>query len=183
MLDRQPEGPLMQALESVGKRGFAYAWQMLRNREDALDAVQSALASVWQHRRRLDPARDVRGWFYRVLRNKCVDQLRRRRSQPTVSLEPPALGDERQGVRPARNGQPEGHDPAEAVDRSEALARLRQALDGLPAEAREILLLRDYHDLSYAEIARTLEVPIGTVMSRLHRARCALRERMQAREA
>jgi RNA polymerase sigma-70 factor (ECF subfamily) len=50
----------------------------------------------------------------------------------------------------------------------------------LPDEMREIILLRDYHDLSYAEIARVLSVPTGTVMSRLHRARCALRERMRA---
>jgi RNA polymerase sigma-70 factor (ECF subfamily) len=159
----------MQALELVGRRGFAYAWQMLRNHDDALDAVQTALAAVWQHRGRLQRGRDPRGWFYRVLRNKCVDMLRTRRTHRTTSLE---------GDPPARIAT----GPTGEANRREESARLRQALAELSDEMREIVLLRDYHDLAYAEIASVLGIPPGTVMSRLHRARSALRERLLAKE-
>ena len=69
--------------------------------------------------------------------------------------------------------------PAQTAAQDEDTARLRQALHELPDDMREILLLRDYHDLSYAEIAGVLNIAAGTAMSRLHRARSALRQRMQ----
>jgi len=164
-----PDADLMQALELVGRRGFAYAWQMLRNHDDALDAVQTALTAVWQHRRRLRPGRDPRGWFYRVLRNKCVDLMRSRQTRRSAVLEKDL---------PDRLATEPSHD----ADRQEQLTHLRQALAELPDEMREIVLLRDFHDLPYAEIAMVLDIPAGTVMSRLHRARSALRERLLAKE-
>lgn len=141
------------------------AVQMLRNREDALDAVQTTMAAVWRRRSRLDPQRDLRGWFYRVLRNRCIDMLRsgRLRKSTALAVDPPGA---------------EANGPAEQAIRAEELSRLRRELERLPEEMREIIMLRDYHDLPYADIARVLEIPAGTVMSRLHRARCALRERM-----
>lgn len=169
----------MRMLETVGKRGFAYAWQILRNRDDALDAVQTAVAAVWQHRRKLEPGRDPRGWFYRVLRNKCIDAMRSRRTHQTASLSfDVSAGD---GQRTGR-GDGESGDPSAALDREQRLRQLRAALAELSDEMREIVLLRDYHDLPYAEIAQVLDIPQGTVMSRLHRARSALRERLLARE-
>jgi len=163
------DAELMQALDAVGRRGFTYAWQMLRNHDDALDAVQTALTAVWQHRRRLQKGRDPRGWFYHVLRNKCVDVMRSRQVRISAALQadPPDRID---------------NDPANNTDRQEQVAHLRQALAGLPEEMREILLLRDFHDLPYAEIAQVLDIPPGTVMSRLHRARSALRDRLLAKE-
>ena len=159
----------MQLLDSIGRSGFAYAWQRLQHHDDALDAVQSSLAAVWRNRRQLDPDRELRGWFYRVLRNRCIDVLRARRTRRAAALEsdPPE--------RVAR-------DPSQDAERREQLERLRVALAELPDEMREIILLRDYHDLSYAEIAKVLEIPAGTVMSRLHRARTALRGRVLDKE-
>ena len=170
MSDTSWDAELMQTLGTAGRRGFAYAWQMLQHREDALDAVQAALTAVWQHRRRLDRRRDARGWFYRVLRNKCVDTIRRRGTRQIGRLDsdPP---------------EREPHDPVRCADRDEQARHVRVALDELPSEMRDIILLRDFHDLSYAEIADVLGVPAGTVMSRLHRARATLRERLLAREA
>ncbi len=165
----EQDAELMQTLEAVGRRGFAYAWQMLRHHDDALDAVQTAMTAVWQHRRRLQRGRDPRGWFYRVLRNKCVDVMRSRRIRASTVLkaDPPD---------PAQN------DPVGNADRREQLAHLRRALAELPDQMREIILLRDFHDLPYAEIAQVLDIPPGTVMSRLHRARSALRGRLLAKE-
>ena len=157
---------LMAILDATGRRAFAYAWQLLRNHEDALDAVQSTLAAVWASRRRLHPGCDPRGWFYRTLRNKCVDVMRARRTHSAGQLE---------SDPPARRAAP----PSQAAESEEELERLRHALDELSEEAREILLLRDYHDLPYAQIADVLKIPTGTVMSRLHRARSALRDRLR----
>lgn len=157
---------LCEMFETVGRRGFAYAWQILHNRDDALDAVQAAMAATWAARRLLRADRDPRGWFYRTLRNKCLDLLRRRRTQQTAE----------------RDGRLAAPDPvaraAPGLEGEEDLVRLRRALDALPADAREIILLRDYHDLSYADIADVLKIPAGTVMSRLHRARAALRAQL-----
>ncbi len=169
MPNPNPDGELMQTLELVGRRGFAYAWQMLRNHDDALDAVQTALTAVWQHRRRLRPGRDPRGWFYRVLRNKCIDVMRSRHTRRSAALEENL---------PDRFAAEPSHD----ANCREELTRLRQALAELPDEMREIVLLRDFHDLPYAEIATVLDIPAGTVMSRLHRARSALRQRLLAKE-
>jgi RNA polymerase sigma-70 factor (ECF subfamily) len=169
MPSAERDAELMQTLELAGRRGFSYAWQILLNHDDALDAVQTALAAVWQHRRRLRPGRDPRGWFYRVLRNKCIDMMRSRRTHRSAPLE--------RDLADRGNG-----DPTRDTDRQEELAGLRRALAELPDEMREILLLRDFHDLPYAEIATVLDLPPGTVMSRLHRARSALRQRLLARE-
>ena len=157
----------MRLFDTVGRSGFTYAWQMLRNHDDALDAVQSSMSAVWDTRERLEPGRDPRAWFFRVLRNKCIDLLRSRRGRTPAPLQ----------SEPADRGS---NDPADAASRREQVDRLRAELDRLPDEMREIILLRDYHDLPYAEIAEVLAIPQGTVMSRLHRARSALRERMSA---
>lgn len=151
---------LPELLNRIGRRAFSYALQWLGDREDALDAVQTAMLACWEQRAKLQPERNPSGWFYRILRNKCIDQLRRRRARTEL---PDALPD---------------HDaarPDAATLAADQAAQLRQALAALPAEQREIVLLRDYHDLDYAALARVLEIPPGTVMSRLHRARTALR--------
>ncbi len=169
MDEAEPSPPLSELLDDWTRRGFAYAFSVLRNRDDALDAVQSALLAVWKHRLRLRGGPQRRAWFYRVLRNKCIDIIRRRQSRRTVQLDPDIP-------------QPRADTPADAASQAEQCRRVREALASLPADLREILILRDFHDLSYAEIARVLEIPAGTVMSRLHRARLALRERVLAQE-
>ncbi|MFH1748345.1 MAG: RNA polymerase sigma factor [Planctomycetota bacterium] len=166
MPEQTADDKLRAMLDTVGRRGFAYAWQLLRNHDDALDAMQTALTAVWAQRRRLQPGRDPRGWFYRVLRNKCIDMLRARRTRNPGHLE---------SEPPAR----QEHDPVKDVGRHEELDQLRQALSELPEDMREIVLLRDFHDLPYAHIAEVLGIPLGTVMSRLHRARTTLADRVR----
>jgi RNA polymerase sigma-70 factor (ECF subfamily) len=169
MLNGEAEAEVLQLLDTVGRRAFVFAWQKLGNHDDALDAVQATMAAAWRSRKKLRPGRELRGWFYRVLRNRCIDVLRSRRTQRVMPLEA---------------DPPEGKmsDPAGDVSRREQLQRLRRELEQMPDDMREIILLRDFHDLSYAEIADVLSIPAGTVMSRLHRARSALRERVLAQE-
>ena len=149
------------------KSAYLLALQLLGNREDALDVAQDAMLRFFVHIDRVDPQRPVAPWLLRIVRNRAIDLKRRRyarRAGVTDSLEEI----EYQLVDRSRNPE------REAVD-AEMRSRLWRAVGRLPDAKREILVLRDFHDLSYAEIAETLEIPMGTVMSRLHAARLALR--------
>jgi RNA polymerase sigma-70 factor (ECF subfamily) len=155
-------------IEELGRSGFALALQMLRHREDAADVLQDAVHSAWKHRGRFDPGRgDVRAWFLTIVRNRCLDTLRRRARRRQEVVELTELAD------------PRAASPDQAAADSEQAAAVRGCLADLPSEQREILLLRDFHDLSYAAIAQMLGLPKGTVMSRLHRARGELCRRLR----
>jgi RNA polymerase sigma-70 factor (ECF subfamily) len=151
----------------LGQAGFALAVQLLRNRDDAADAVQDALCALLGKRNTYDARRgDMKAWFLKIVRNRCLDLLRRR-VRRGVERELPEVD----ALTPR---------PDVAAEQNELSALVRRELGMLPAEQREILLLRDYHDLSYAGVAQVLSIPIGTVMSRLHRARAELQKRLQA---
>ena len=160
---------------AVAHRRAAYllALQLLGNREDALDATQDALLRFFSTLDRFRPEQPVRPWLYSIVRNRCRDLMRRgrvRRAEP-LDAEPdrwrPELVDS-------------SADPELDAERGELRRQVFAALGVLAREHREILVLRDYQDLSYEEIATVLHVPRGTVMSRLHRARKALGAAMRA---
>jgi RNA polymerase sigma-70 factor (ECF subfamily) len=141
--------------------------QLLQHREDAADAVQDALQRLVQHRRAFDPQRGkVRAWFLKIVRNRCLDLLRSRSRRRAESLEPAELP------------TPTETRPDVTAEKREMLDLLKETLMSLPDEQREIILLRDFHQLSYAELAEVLSIAPGTVMSKLHRARQELRRRM-----
>jgi RNA polymerase sigma-70 factor (ECF subfamily) len=156
------------ALEELGQTGFAFALQLLRRHDDAADVVQDCLQRLLDKPNRYDAKRGpLRGFFLKMVRHRCLDVLRQRQRQPISSDET---------IRMADSSTPH---PDQAAERHEMQALLRRELEGLPAEQSEIILLRDFHDLSYAEISNVLSIPRGTVMSRLHRARANLGRRMQ----
>jgi RNA polymerase sigma-70 factor, ECF subfamily len=149
------------------RAAYLLALQLLGNREDALDATQDALLRFFSTLDRFRPEQPVRPWLYSIVRNRCRDLMRRgrvRRAEP-LDAEPerwrPELVDK-------------SADPELDAERGELRRQVFAALGALGREHREILVLRDYQDLSYEEIAKVLHVPRGTVMSRLHRARKAL---------
>lgn len=121
---------------------------------------------MWQKRASFEPGRELYPWFYVVLRNACFD-LRRRRRVDAVPLD--------ESLAPSEPLS----DPVEDRERS---AQLRAALDALPAEHRAVIEARHFDELSYAEIALAFEVPEGTVMSRLFRARKLLRTELERRQ-
>ena len=134
-------------LEALGESGFALAIQLLGRHEDAADVVQDSLRKL-MHGGRFDAARgSQRAWFLKVVRNGALDMLRRRKPH-----------DEEAVAELADNA----HAPDEAAARNELSQILRRELDAMPAEQREIVLLRDFHDLSYGEIAEVLDIAPGT---------------------
>lgn len=151
----------------LGSSGFALAVQILHNREDAADAVQDALYSALRKRGRFDSKRgSLQAWFLSIVRNRCLDMLRKRKRQRSHEVEWSEV-------------HSSDDSPDQSAERRELLTLVKKELMNMPEEQREIILLRDYHNLSYADVAQVLSVPTGTVMSRLHRARNELRRRLR----
>ena len=153
---------------------FFLALQLMGNRDDAMDVAQEALLRFFKTLHRFDCRRPVRPWLFQIVRNRVVDLYRRKKVRRHDSIDAtdhdgnPYLVLVDSTVNPERD-----------VARSELRVRLLEALGELSSIQREILVLRDYQDLSYSEIADTLNIPIGTVMSRLHGARKRLRQKLQ----
>ncbi len=150
---------MRQELVYLGAGAHTLAIQILGNSEDAADAVHDSLTTALERPAAYDPRKGpLKPWFLRLVRNRCIDLLRRRR--PTVDLVE-ELADPASGPEKA----------AEIEDRDRVL---KLALESLNPDQRQIIILRDYMDLLYAQIADVLDIAPGTVMSRLHRARVAL---------
>jgi RNA polymerase sigma-70 factor (ECF subfamily) len=152
--------------------------RILGDADAALDAAQETFVRAWRALRQFHGDSRFSTWLTRIAINQCRNELRRRRTvkhtQP-LSLDAPAGGTDgspRDAVRAP------GPDPYEEARGREVSAALSVALAEIDDEAREVLLLRDAEDLSYEEIAEILEVPVGTVRSRLHRARNEVRRRL-----
>lgn len=146
---------------------FGLALSYTRNREDARDVVQDAFIKAFQNLRRFDLRRNFGPWLMSIVRNLSIDLLRRRK-HASHELIPETIQD-RRAHRYAERG---------LIRRD-----VRAVLMSLTEKHRQILLLRDYLGYSYLEIADTLSIPLGTVMSRLHQARKRFRHVCRQRSA
>ena len=154
---RRGEGEAFRFLvERYQSQAIGHAMAILRNREDALDCLQEAFLDAFQALSRFDASRRFYPWFYILLRNRCYKLANRRREGTPL--------DEVTLLAPA------GENP-----------ELEHALNSLAAEDRELITLRHLDGLSYAELAEHLEIPVGTVMSRLYHARRKMRDRLESR--
>jgi RNA polymerase sigma-70 factor, ECF subfamily len=148
---------------------FSAALQLVGNRDEALDLAQETMLRVMRSIDTLDPDRSWRPYVLRVVTNLARDLWRRRRRRRTESLDTLL-------VEHGFDAADHAAGPERRAVEQEERRRVTRALAALDTPHREILVLRDFQDLPYAEIAAVLRVPVGTVMSRLHRARLALRE-------
>lgn len=151
---------------------YFLALQLLGNPDDALDVSQDAMLRFFSKLHRFDAARPVRPWLFRIVRNLALDLFRRRKVRHSESLD--AVDDE-DGERLRLDPVDESVDLDRDLLQRQLRRKLFAALNQLTPMQREIVVLRDYQDLSYQEIAEMLEIPLGTVMSRLHGARQRLR--------
>jgi RNA polymerase sigma-70 factor, ECF subfamily len=147
-------------VEEHGPALYRIAYRMIGDPHEAEDMVQETFRSVWKSRARYDPERGDRAWLVSILRRRVIDRWRKR-PPPRVLGEdhPPELS-------------VSGEDPF----RNEYSDEMQAALDQLPAELRETLLLVVVGELTHQEAADLLGVPLGTVLSRVSRARVRLRE-------
>jgi len=148
---------------------YALARWLTRNDADAADVVQEAVLRAFRY---FDTYRegDAKSWLLRIVRRTCYSWLERNRPADVVPLEAEPAHNEGGADAPHRTTNTE----ALLQSRSD-LRRLDVLVEALPAPLREVIVLRELHELGYREIAEVTGVPIGTVMSRLHRARSALR--------
>jgi RNA polymerase sigma-70 factor (ECF subfamily) len=161
-----------RAYEALVRRymsdAYLVAYGYVGNAEDARDLSQEAFVKVYQARARFDDERPFYPWLYRVLRNHCLNFLRRGRVE--VSL------DDANTHREIASPQSTALEELESDERRRIV---RAAVARLSEDHREIIVLKNFKDCSYKEISEILEIPIGTVMSRLFYARQALRALVQ----
>jgi RNA polymerase sigma-70 factor (ECF subfamily) len=160
---------------------YAFAYRMLGESEGAADAAQQAFVSAYRHLGELR-GENFRSWLLRIVANACLDELRRRKRRPAVSLEELTEGAEEQR---SEESLAILADPAEGPEGAAVRADLRRALEEclgiLPPDQRATVLLVDIHAQDYVEAARTLRVALGTVKSRVARARADLRDCLRAK--
>ncbi len=154
---------------------YALARWLTRNDADAADVVQEAVLRAFRY---FDTyaGGDARSWLLKIVRRTCYSWLERNRPAELVPLDAEAEPDSDMAA-------PHAPSNTEALLQSRSdLRRLDVLLQALPAPLREVIVLRELHELGYREIAEVTGVPIGTVMSRLHRARSALRRAWEGKD-
>lgn len=157
-------------------RVYSLALRMLGDPQDAQDAAQEAFLNAWRALPTFKGESSFSTWVYRLTSNACIDHLRRqkrRRELEAVSLT---------GEEGERDWEPADHqaDPALQIERSMAREAVEEGLKSLPDHQREILVMRELSGLSYQEIGAALELDLGTVKSRIARARLALKKILTA---
>lgn len=154
---------------------YRLAYTLLRQREEAEDAVQDAWLRIAGADLPPGGVRHPRGWMFRIVRNLCIDRLRARRTHLRVVSSETDVA-----LLPAVENRQSLTDTA--LETTEALDRTMQMMGRMPRDLAEILALVVVEEMSYREVAGVLEIPVGTVRSRLNRARRTLREMVAADE-
>ena len=152
---------------------YSHAFRMIGEEEYADDATQNTFISAYNH---LSSFRggSFKAWLLRIVTNACYDELRRRKRRPTVPLEP--LDDAGEEVETARWMIDPGEKPEDQVERVELQHAIQHCLDNLPDEFRSTVVMVDVEGMDYLEASQTIGKPIGTIKSRLARARMRLRD-------
>lgn len=172
-------------LRSYQRRMYSICHRMLRNPEAAKDVAQDAIIRIIEGLDSFDSRSRLSTWVIRVTINCCLSHLRREKLRSHASLDAPraGLGDgEEAAGSPTYAGQLEDErEPSGSrrIEQHEQLAMLNRAFDSLSPDVRLLLVLRDLQNLEYQQIAEVIETPVGTVKSRLFRAREALRNAIE----
>ncbi len=146
---------------------YARAYSMMRNEEEAIDLSQEAWVKAWQRLKQFHGESSFATWMTRITINLCLDQLRRQKRQRSESIE--AMDEESGGVE--RQMPVVTVNPTEGLERGELRQRIDQALSQLSYAHRTVIVLHEFEEMEYKQIAKTMGCSIGTVMSRLFYAR------------
>jgi RNA polymerase sigma-70 factor (ECF subfamily) len=146
---------------------YARAFSMMRNEDEAVDLSQEAWVKGWQRLKQFHGDSSFVTWMTRIVINLCLDQLRKQKRQRAESIE--HIDEELGGIE--RQMPAVTVNPTAGLERKELRARIDKALNQLSYEHRTVLILHEFEDLEYKEIAKRMQCSIGTVMSRLFYAR------------
>jgi RNA polymerase sigma-70 factor (ECF subfamily) len=155
---------------------YHQAYRMIGEPEPAEDATQDAFIAAYRH------LGDYRGgsfkaWLLRIVTNTCYDELRRRKRRPTTPLEP--VDDDDEEIESPRWMADPGESPEQSAERAELAHAIQRCLDELPDDFRMVVILVDLQGMDYSEACNVVRTPLGTVKSRLARARLRLRDCLQ----
>ncbi len=167
--DREAFGVLVHRYQG---RAYRLALRVLRDEEQARDAVQDSFLKAYRSIDRFEGRSSFYTWLYRLVMNRCIDQKRRDKVKSDRHVE---WEDERSEEAAVGAGGEPPSGPDDDLYRAQLRKRMADAIRGLPDDARRTFELREVDGLDYAEIATALRIPKGTVMSRLHYARRKLR--------
>lgn len=183
LIERAKRGDLDAFEALIGqheRRAYNLAYRLTGSHEDASDIVQEALIRVYSR------LADFRGdssfltWLFRIVQNACRDELRRRRRQSIVYLDQPVEADDGEVTRQVADLAENG--PEDALERLELQHVIQKGIDSLDEHHRMVIILRDVQGFSYGEIAGITGENLGTVKSRINRARKALKDYLSAAE-
>lgn len=166
---RQDFDAFSKIVDAYQARVFGFVKRMLRSEEEALDVTQEVFIKAFQAVGRFDGRSSLRTWLFRIAHNLCIDRSRRKdRMSTAMSLDFVAEDEDPIEVSDSR------FNPEEIILREEMAAIIDRALESMSDKLRIVLLLHDKEDMGYEEIAKTVDVPVGTVKSRLFLARAHL---------
>ncbi len=154
-------------------RAYQYAFRLTRNSEEASDIVAEAFVRIFNALHNFKGQSAFSTWMYRILTNCFLDIRKRERSRPSTSLESTLQTDDGEMERQIEDP---GRTPHQELERNERESRMERAVSVLPEYQRAMIVMYHAEMMSYEDIAAALDLPIGTVKSRLNRARLSLRE-------
>ena len=153
------------------KRIYFVAYRMVKNHDAADDIAQETFINAYSAIKSFKLGYSLYTWLYRICMNLSINYLKRQK----LVIPESHFDEESKPLEKAA----EGSDPGEILESKELESRIEKAIDSLPPKYKAVLVLRIYEDLSYEEIAKTLKISIGTVMSRLFRARGRMQEMLK----
>jgi len=170
---------LAQLLEHYQQRLYNIILRMVYNRDDALELAQDTMVKIVEHISDFNGQSKISTWMIRIAMNLSISHLRKRKLRNAMSLDQPFSGqnDQSASLKQQIVDQMEPG-PSQNVQNNEMLALLQQAIHQLEQDFKAVLVLRDIDQMDYTQIANVLNIPVGTVKSRLFRARLALRQQM-----
>lgn len=170
---RQDYEVFSKIVDAYQARVFGFVRRMVKNEEDALDVTQEVFIKAYRNMARFDGRCSLRTWLFRIAHNLCIDRARRAKRAPVeTSLEPRQIDDEPLEFPDDR------WDPERLAMSSELSTVIDRGIETMSDKLRTVLLLHDKEDLGYDEIANTIDVPVGTVKSRLFLARAHLKRHL-----
>ena len=160
-----------QMVTAYQRRAYSVAYGFMGNREDALEMAQESFVKIYKAIQRFDLGMPFYPWMYRIVKNTCLNQIKKRNRRGESSLD--------SMMASGRDFATTKRGPESRAVLGELKDKLADSLNRVSENHKEIIVLRHIHELSYAEISQCLDIPHGTVMSRLHGARKSLKKVME----